>query len=202
MNAFFAPTPLFCPPTSPPEGNSSKSLPTMNFLHTSATASPDMQDDSSFEALPPRRLSFSDSFPYVAGDSNGDRHTSLSQLMQSALTVPGLSTFALHENTPTLPYTTPRTLNPLQLRLDHISVAPRPRESIASSTTSQAGGSVEDRKRRVRSGCLTCRFRKVKCDELRPRCKRCSIAVRDVSAYFPFSRTGGRAGWVKVSSHV
>lgn len=34
---------------------------------------------------------------------------------------------------------------------------------------------------RSRSGCFTCRRRKVKCDESRPICEKCQIGHRDVS---------------------
>lgn len=34
---------------------------------------------------------------------------------------------------------------------------------------------------RSRSGCFTCRRRKVKCDESRPICEKCQIGQRDVS---------------------
>jgi len=46
---------------------------------------------------------------------------------------------------------------------------------------------------RARTGCLTCRRRKVKCDEGRPRCARCKIKQREVSIVVPvsLSESGG-----------
>lgn len=49
------------------------------------------------------------------------------------------------------------------------------------------GDSKEDKgdkraPQRARTGCLTCRRRKVKCDEGRPRCARCKIKLREVRA--------------------
>ncbi|KAM0258782.1 hypothetical protein ACHAQJ_003624 [Trichoderma viride] len=40
-------------------------------------------------------------------------------------------------------------------------------------------------KRRTRTGCLTCRARRVKCDELKPACNRCTIANVECAGYAP-----------------
>lgn len=40
-------------------------------------------------------------------------------------------------------------------------------------------------KRRTRTGCLTCRARRVKCDERKPACHRCTIANVECAGYAP-----------------
>lgn len=40
-----------------------------------------------------------------------------------------------------------------------------------------------ERKRRVKTGCLTCRQRRVKCDERKPTCQRCEAANIECSGY-------------------
>lgn len=40
-------------------------------------------------------------------------------------------------------------------------------------------------KRRTRTGCLTCRARRVKCDERKPACNRCAIANVECAGYAP-----------------
>ncbi|KAL2815311.1 hypothetical protein BJX63DRAFT_430829 [Aspergillus granulosus] len=42
---------------------------------------------------------------------------------------------------------------------------------------------MEDRRRRTRTGCLTCRARRVKCDEQKPTCKRCHAANLECAGY-------------------
>jgi Fungal Zn(2)-Cys(6) binuclear cluster domain len=42
---------------------------------------------------------------------------------------------------------------------------------------------MEDRKRRRKTGCLTCRLRRVKCDEGRPTCQRCGAANIECAGY-------------------
>ncbi len=51
------------------------------------------------------------------------------------------------------------------------------------------------RKRRCATGCLTCRIRKVKCDEGKPTCARCTSTGRTCDGYstLPFSRSDLRA---------
>ena len=44
---------------------------------------------------------------------------------------------------------------------------------------------MHDRKRRARTGCLTCKARRVKCDETRPFCQRCTKAGRACDGYKP-----------------
>jgi hypothetical protein len=66
--------------------------------------------------------------------------------------------------------------------------------TLDDSHTRDGDGDGQAKKRRVRSGCLTCRSRKVKCDEVRPRCKRCVMGTRDVSV-------GVGVGCVEVQTH-
>ncbi|KAF2670215.1 hypothetical protein BT63DRAFT_454397 [Microthyrium microscopicum] len=47
---------------------------------------------------------------------------------------------------------------------------------------------MPDRKRRVKTGCLSCRQRRVKCDERRPICQRCEIANISCEGYQPARR--------------
>lgn len=56
-------------------------------------------------------------------------------------------------------------------------------QASSASSSSGAGGGPSGPKKYTRSrrGCLTCRSRKVKCDEVRPRCLRCAGMGRDVS---------------------
>ncbi|RJE25705.1 GAL4 [Aspergillus sclerotialis] len=42
---------------------------------------------------------------------------------------------------------------------------------------------MNDRKRRSRTGCLTCRTRRVKCDERKPTCERCEFANVECAGY-------------------
>jgi hypothetical protein len=42
---------------------------------------------------------------------------------------------------------------------------------------------------RTRTGCLGCRARRIKCDEGRPVCRRCTVAKREVSFSFVVAHT-------------
>lgn len=57
------------------------------------------------------------------------------------------------------------------------------------------------RQRRVYTGCLTCRIRKVKCDEAKPTCARCNSSRRQCDGYsaLPFSRADLRAAGARRS---
>ncbi|KAI1429668.1 hypothetical protein F5Y12DRAFT_330056 [Xylaria sp. FL1777] len=44
---------------------------------------------------------------------------------------------------------------------------------------------------KVRTGCLTCKVRKVKCDEEKPSCKRCTSTGRKCDGYAPLSTSSG-----------
>ncbi|KAJ6781157.1 hypothetical protein PWT90_07868 [Aphanocladium album] len=58
----------------------------------------------------------------------------------------------------------------------------------AQDATLQSMGAVTARKKifhsKTRTGCLTCRARRVKCDEARPVCRRCITANRECRGYF------------------
>ncbi|GAM87597.1 hypothetical protein ANO11243_056240 [Dothideomycetidae sp. 11243] len=45
------------------------------------------------------------------------------------------------------------------------------------------GSAIGSKKSRVRTGCLTCRIRKVKCDEAKPACERCTSTGRKCDGY-------------------
>lgn len=59
-----------------------------------------------------------------------------------------------------------------------------PTATTTTTTTTvtdlQSSGSSEPGGQRSRSGCFTCRRRKVKCDESRPICEKCQIGQREV----------------------
>ncbi|KAF4465880.1 transcriptional regulatory [Fusarium albosuccineum] len=42
--------------------------------------------------------------------------------------------------------------------------------------------------KKVRTGCITCKVRKIKCDETRPCCRRCTNTGRDCDGYLPQSQ--------------
>jgi hypothetical protein len=48
----------------------------------------------------------------------------------------------------------------------------------------RAGNRRRQKYSRTRTGCLSCRTRRIKCDEARPVCKRCIIAKKTVSSSF------------------
>jgi hypothetical protein len=48
----------------------------------------------------------------------------------------------------------------------------------------RAGNRRRQKYSRTRTGCLSCRTRRIKCDEARPVCKRCIIAKKTVSYIF------------------
>lgn len=48
----------------------------------------------------------------------------------------------------------------------------------------RAGNRRRQKYSRTRTGCLSCRTRRIKCDEARPVCKRCIIAKKTVSSFF------------------
>ncbi|EHK22350.1 uncharacterized protein TRIVIDRAFT_221632 [Trichoderma virens Gv29-8] len=57
--------------------------------------------------------------------------------------------------------------------------APKASKSRRRSAASQGGNLDQVKHRRTRSGCYTCRSRRVKCDETRPICDRCRKGSRD-----------------------
>ncbi|KAL1407159.1 hypothetical protein Q8F55_006573 [Vanrija albida] len=67
-------------------------------------------------------------------------------------------------------------------------------QASSSSSSSGAGGGPSGPKKYTRSrrGCLTCRSRKVKCDEVRPRCLRCAGMGRDCQ-WDKDDKTGNKA---------
>lgn len=77
-----------------------------------------------------------------------------------------------------------------------IAILPLRRSSTQSSITSRASSATassdqqEQRPKRtraskpkVRSGCLTCKIRRIKCDELKPACQRCTSTGRKCDGY-------------------
>lgn len=42
---------------------------------------------------------------------------------------------------------------------------------------------MDDKRRRTRTGCLTCRTRRIKCDERKPACERCEVANVECAGY-------------------
>ncbi|KAK3401277.1 hypothetical protein B0T20DRAFT_165047 [Sordaria brevicollis] len=60
---------------------------------------------------------------------------------------------------------------------------PRPDPSGTSSSTSRPAPSGRKGSKKVRTGCLTCKIRKVKCDEAKPFCVRCTKTGRRCDGY-------------------
>ncbi|RDL33609.1 uncharacterized protein BP5553_07977 [Venustampulla echinocandica] len=70
---------------------------------------------------------------------------------------------------------------------DPAMLVPKPSRNRRKSTQ----GSEHTKHRRTRSGCYTCRSRRVKCDEARPICERCSKGSRD--CVYPQPPTSSKA---------
>ncbi|KAL7922369.1 hypothetical protein ACQKWADRAFT_87522 [Trichoderma austrokoningii] len=87
-----------------------------------------------------------------------------------------------------LPMTTPPIPSPYPSHIEYFAAyaepavvnAPRAGKGRRRSAASQGGGNPDQVKhRRTRSGCFTCRSRRIKCDEKRPICERCRKANRE-----------------------
>ncbi|RMY59045.1 hypothetical protein D0863_12066 [Hortaea werneckii] len=61
---------------------------------------------------------------------------------------------------------------------------PIPQVPVDSRTVT-AGRHKKEIKRRTKTGCLTCRKRRIKCDEGQPTCKNCTKSKRDCLGYDP-----------------
>ncbi|OAA53448.1 transcription factor Cys6 [Niveomyces insectorum RCEF 264] len=71
-----------------------------------------------------------------------------------------------------------------------LAEVPRARSSSASRASSGSDSHPENRKPRcgmpkVRTGCIVCRIRRIKCDEARPSCVRCTSTGRKCEGYPP-----------------
>ncbi|KAI6855406.1 hypothetical protein KC338_g8087 [Hortaea werneckii] len=64
---------------------------------------------------------------------------------------------------------------------------PIPQVPVDSRTVT-AGRHKKEIKRRTKTGCLTCRKRRIKCDEGQPTCKNCTKSKRDCLGYDPVFR--------------
>ncbi|KAK3955302.1 hypothetical protein QBC32DRAFT_253555 [Pseudoneurospora amorphoporcata] len=77
---------------------------------------------------------------------------------------------------------------------------PRPDPSGTSSSTPRPAQSGRKGSKKVRTGCLTCKIRKVKCDEAKPLCVRCTKTGRRCDGYLDaktmVSRRPRRSGGV------
>lgn len=62
-------------------------------------------------------------------------------------------------------------------------MGPRPDPSRTSSATPRPAPSGRKGSKKVRTGCLTCKIRKVKCDEAKPFCVRCTKTGRRCDGY-------------------
>jgi hypothetical protein len=78
------------------------------------------------------------------------------------------------------------SLTPLNTNVGHHAESKKPRQS----------------KPKVRSGCLTCKKRRVKCDETRPACNRCSRFGRTCAGYLNFQKPEEPAPNLKPSKAV
>ncbi|PNY23352.1 Uncharacterized protein TCAP_06687 [Tolypocladium capitatum] len=61
-------------------------------------------------------------------------------------------------------------------------------------------GPKKEIKRRTKTGCLTCRKRRIKCDETHPTCNNCKKSKRECLGYDPIFRT--QAGVSPANSHI
>ncbi|KJZ73504.1 hypothetical protein HIM_07060 [Hirsutella minnesotensis 3608] len=61
-------------------------------------------------------------------------------------------------------------------------------------------GPKKEIKRRTKTGCLTCRKRRIKCDETHPTCNNCKKSKRECLGYDPVYRQPG--GGVSANSHI
>ncbi|KAK3505026.1 hypothetical protein B0T13DRAFT_24146 [Neurospora crassa] len=79
-------------------------------------------------------------------------------------------------------------------------MGPRPDPSDTSSSTPRPAQSGRKGSKKVRTGCLTCKIRKVKCDEAKPFCVRCTKTGRRCDGYLDaktlISRRPRRSGGV------
>jgi hypothetical protein len=62
-------------------------------------------------------------------------------------------------------------------------------------------GPRKEIKRRTKTGCLTCRKRRIKCDEARPTCKNCHKSRRDCAGYEPVFKAGVQLSPVEPSGY-
>ncbi|KAL6883939.1 hypothetical protein HDV57DRAFT_436041 [Trichoderma longibrachiatum] len=69
---------------------------------------------------------------------------------------------------------------------------PKATKSRRRSAASQGGNADQVKHRRTRSGCFTCRNRRIKCDETHPICLRCRKGTRD--CVWPEPGSGGASG--------
>ncbi|KAG7108592.1 putative transcriptional regulatory protein C15D4.02 like [Verticillium longisporum] len=72
--------------------------------------------------------------------------------------------------------------NPYQLPSDNIRYAIPPHDMRYGSGPR---GPKKEIKRRTKTGCLTCRKRRIKCDEAQPTCNNCKKSKRDCAGYDP-----------------
>ncbi|KAH0497022.1 hypothetical protein TgHK011_004358 [Trichoderma gracile] len=86
-----------------------------------------------------------------------------------------------------LPLSTPPLHSPYGTSVGYLSGytdpayigVPKANKSRRRSATSQGGNADQVKHRRTRSGCFTCRNRRIKCDETHPICHRCKKGHRD-----------------------
>ncbi|KFA56614.1 hypothetical protein S40293_01083 [Stachybotrys chartarum IBT 40293] len=82
-----------------------------------------------------------------------------------------------------------------------VDSSPSPHASSGSSSSSSSGAIIVAaaaaapsgrRGKKVRTGCITCKIRKVKCDETKPACVRCVKTGRKCDGYLPWSSRSAR----------
>ncbi|CBF73428.1 protein atnN [Aspergillus nidulans FGSC A4] len=62
-----------------------------------------------------------------------------------------------------------------------------PKDSQVSASNEMTGNPPSSVQGRSRNGCITCRIRRVKCDEERPHCRRCQSTGRKCDGYTPLT---------------
>ncbi|KAF8474793.1 hypothetical protein BDZ91DRAFT_789058 [Kalaharituber pfeilii] len=77
----------------------------------------------------------------------------------------------------------------LQNSISHITSSPQPLRYPLPQVTPErimsGGRHKKEIKRRTKTGCLTCRKRRIKCDEAHPTCKNCAKSKRECMGYDP-----------------
>ncbi|CUS13919.1 unnamed protein product [Tuber aestivum] len=88
-------------------------------------------------------------------------------------------------------YYPPHALSPPSHRAHPSNITSSPREPLRYPLPSReerimsGGRHKKEIKRRTKTGCLTCRKRRIKCDEAHPTCKNCAKSKRDCLGYDP-----------------
>ncbi|KAK5114932.1 hypothetical protein LTR62_002091 [Meristemomyces frigidus] len=102
------------------------------------------------------------------------------QTMQQPLYPPIAHQYAIyHQHGAVQPPPMPSTMQPGLMRY------PIPPHATLDQRQTTGGRGKKDIKRRTKTGCLTCRKRRIKCDEVQPSCRNCAKSKRECLGYDP-----------------